>query len=426
MAKPSSAKSADTVKSKSPQTSGKFRVTQEPNLGLQEKVTDASTVQLGESRVRPAEVLPAPGPSSPAVVLSTTKQAQEESFGPLPASYHQNALFLTARDPRWLFAYWDFDWERIPADEMREGRRAYFLKVTRGGAVEALVEINPAARNWYIPVSLADTVYVAELGYFEGSGGWHSMVASGEARTPTDSVAQESGHAKAEQFATIPSRLTFERLQELVRAQMAEGETLLEAVSRIAGEGPLQVRGGSAPVWTEEQKRLLALLVGESLVDVMAMGSEEIDRLLRKALQQKLHSEVGSGLSLSGLREFGPSSLFSLASPIGASWGRQPFGRERSFFMHLNAEVIFYGGTAPDASVTVNGQPIELKPDGTFRFHFTLPDGDFEIPICARSADELEERSGTLTFKRQTRRVGAVGSTVQSARLEPLIGRRTA
>ena len=94
--------------------------------------------------------------------------------------------------------------------------------------------------------------------------------------------------------------------------------------------------------------------------------------------------------------------------------------------MHLNAEVIVYGGTSPDASVKVNGQPIALQPDGTFRFQFTLPDGDFEIPISARSADGQEERSGTLTFRRQTRRVGAVGATTQPAHLEPLIGRRTA
>src|SRR5438067_1140986 len=33
-----------------------------------------------------------------------------ENLGELPASYHEAVLFLTARDPRWLFAYWDFDW----------------------------------------------------------------------------------------------------------------------------------------------------------------------------------------------------------------------------------------------------------------------------------------------------------------------------
>ena len=353
---------------------------------------------------------------------------QEENFGPLPATYHQDTLFLTARDPRWLFSYWDFDWNRVPATQMRDGRRSYFLRVMRhGGQVETLVEINPSARNWYVPVSQADTVYTSELGYFDKMGYWQGIVRSGEAHTPSDALAPES---HTEHFATVPQKLTFAKLQELVQQHMEDGETLLEAIARITGDGHLQMRTGTVPIWSEEQKRLLAMLLGESVVDVIGLGSDEIDRLLRKALQQKLHSEAASGLSGRLGAGFGPSSfnLSSLTSPMGASWSAQPFGvaRERGFFMHLNAEVIFYGGTEPDATVTVDGKPIELQPDGTFRFHFTLPDGDFEIPVCAKSADGHEERSGTLSFRRQTRRVGAVGSTAQPQHLEPLIGRRSA
>jgi len=352
---------------------------------------------------------------------------QEENFGPLPATYHHDTLFLTARDPRWLFSYWDFDWDRIPAEQMREGRRSYFLRVMRnGGQVETLVEINPGARNWYIPVTQADTAYNCELGYFDRMGYWQGIVRSGEAHTPADTLAPESVHH--ESFATVPQRLTFARLQELVQQHMEDGESLLESIARITGDGHIQLRAGAVPVWSEDQKRLLAMLLGDSLIDVMALGSDEIDRLLRKALQQKLHSEAASGLSGRLGSGFGPSSinLSSLTSPMGASWSAPIPARGRNFFMHLNAEVIFYGGTAPDASVTVNGQAIQLQPDGSFRFHFTLPDGDFEIPVVARSADGVEERSGTLSFRRDTQRVGEVGSTEQPKHLEPLIGRRSA
>lgn len=425
MVKPSVAKSAETAKSKSPQTSGKLKVSQEPTLSANREAKSTLLEPTGVREVTP-EVSPLGSVEAPHIPFGNEKGVQEESFGPLPASYHQDALFLTARDPRWLFCYWDFQWDRVSGEDMREGRRAYFLRVIRaGGQVEALVEINPAARNWYVPVSHADASYVSELGYFNRKGGWQRLLESGEARTPADALAT---NVQEERFATVPPELSFERLQELVEGHMEEGESLLEAVARIAGGGSLRVRSGSAPVWTEEQKRLLAMLVGESLVEVLGMGSDEIDRLLRKALQQKLHSETASGLSAPGLLELGPSSLFSLSSPIGASWSTQPFGKskERGFFMHLNAEVIFYGGTAPDARVTVNGERVDLKPDGSFRFHFTLPDGDFEIPIAAVSSDGQEERSGTLSFRRQTRRVGAVGMTSQPQHLEPLIGRRSA
>ena len=92
--------------------------------------------------------------------------------------------------------------------------------------------------------------------------------------------------------------------------------------------------------------------------------------------------------------------------------------------MHVNAEIIFYGGTHPDATVTINGERVQLTPDGMFRYHFTLPDGDFEIPIVATSPDQVEQRSATLTFKRGTQKVGDVGATGQPEELNPLIGEK--
>jgi hypothetical protein len=97
----------------------------------------------------------------------------------------------------------------------------------------------------------------------------------------------------------------------------------------------------------------------------------------------------------------------------------------REFFMHLNAEVIFYGGTHPDAKVTVNGQEIMVRPDGTFRYHFVFPDGAFEIPIVATSPDGVETRRGVLRFERATTREGKVGSTAQPPLGAPM-GRKSA
>jgi hypothetical protein len=81
--------------------------------------------------------------------------------------------------------------------------------------------------------------------------------------------------------------------------------------------------------------------------------------------------------------------------------------------MHVNAEIIFYGGTHPDATVWVDGKEIKLSPDGTFRYHFTLPDGDFAIPIVAQSPDRVERRAATLSFVRTTEKTGQVTDTPQ-------------
>jgi hypothetical protein len=413
-------------KTQAPRKGGKFKVSQQPLLEAgHARGNPAGTPRFndaGGQSSQPGETAPSGHNGHGPLEISTQSHGVllHESFGTLPDTYHHDSLFLTARDPRWLFSYWDIDSERVPASEMRDGRRAYFLRVLRrSGEVETLLEVNPGARNWYIPVREGGTTYVAELGFFNRGSLWQCVVRSGEATTPADVLAPE-GH---ESFATVPQALTFERLQELVEGHMQEGETLLQAIARITGEGRIQLHRGSPPSWTDEQRRLLAMLLGESLINVVGLGSEEIDRLLRKALQERLHSESASGLGAF----FGPTTS-SLFSPMGASWSGQPFGvqRERGFFLNLNAEVVFYGGTQRDAGLTVNGEPVTLQADGSFRFHFTLPDGDFEIPVVARSADGLEERSATLSFRRQTRRIGSVGATAQPAHLEPLIGRRLA
>jgi len=346
-----------------------------------------------------------------------------ENLGELPESYYEDTLFLVARDPRWLFSYWDFNWAKYPAATFRGGVKQFFLKVTTAaGDDAALVEINPEARNWYVAVNSPETAYFAEIGFFEKAGDWHRVVQSGVAVTPADALADEEHVAN---FATVPAHLSFERMLELVKEKMLEGESLIEALARIAGEGRIEFRGGTAPTWTDEQKRVLAALLGDTLIDRLGLGSEEIDQLLRKQLQQKLHSESASGLSGALLETLGPTTM-SLFSGIGASWSAQPFSvkRERGFFMHVNAEIIFYGGTHPDATVWVDGKEIKLAPDGTFRYHFTLPDGDFAIPIVAQSPDQVEQRSATLSFVRGTSRVGDVGSTSQPSELKPLIGKK--
>ena len=117
-------------------------------------------------------------------------------------------------------------------------------------------------------------------------------------------------------------------------------------------------------------------------------------------------------------------SSWSAAAP--SSWGAESSwlsswpAAPRGFFMHVNAEVIFYGGTHPDATVTVDGKQITLRPDGSFRYHFVLPDGEFEIPIVATSPDGLETRRAVLKFERATARRGDVGATAQPPLAAPM------
>jgi uncharacterized protein len=64
----------------------------------------------------------------------------------------------------------------------------------------------------------------------------------------------------------------------------------------------------------------------------------------------------------------------------------------RDFHFQIDAELIVYGTTEPHAKVTLQGEPVTLRNDGTFTVRFSLPDSRQIIPAVASSADGTEER----------------------------------
>ncbi len=408
-----------------PKKNGAFQISREP-LG-DAPLPDPAAHKFETTR----EELPAP-PAAPAF----------EDLGELPQSYGVPTLFLVARDPHWLFAYWDIDWSSWLA-RAKDGK--FYLKLhDAGGAEEMTTEIHPEARNWYIPVKQSGLSYYAEIGFNSAGGEWTSIVRSDAASAPSDKFSDSS----EADFATVPIHLTFQRLVEMVRGRMRDGESLVAALARLQGEGRrLLFQSGRPPEWNEEQRQVLAALFGHEVMDRIGMGSGEIDQMLRKELLEKLSTESASELvSKSRMAELlgaGQSSLFSAyaagglgaafssevtswSTALGASWSAQPFGQERGreFFMHVNAEVIFYGGTHPDAKVWIDGRQVQLQPDGTFRFHFRFPDAAYSIPIVAESPDGVEQRSAALRFERGTARTGEVGHTAQPEHLSQPMGRQ--
>jgi len=421
-----SGKTSDGTGEIKPKKSAPFQISLEP-LGDQ-PLPDPAAHKYETA----GEHNPDGGPGAPAF----------ESLGDLPHTYGATTLFLIARDPHWLFAYWDIDGSAAQAKAA--GGKFYLKLFNTDGGEELTTEINLEARNWYIPVKQSGISYHSELGFFDSAGQWTSIARSDAASTPHDKFSDSSDA----DFATVPIHLTFQRLVEMVRGRMREGESLITALARLQGEGRrLLFQPGRPPEWSDEQRQVLAALFGQEVMDRIGMGSAEIDQLLRQELLEKLSTESASELvSKSRITELlGPaeSSLFSAyaagglgaafssevnswSSALGSSWSAQPFGKEsgREFFMHVNAEVIFYGGTHPGAKVWIDGRQIALLPDGTFRFHFRFPDGDYSVPIVAESPDGLEQRSATLRFERATARQGDVGATAQPGHLDAPMGKK--
>lgn len=69
----------------------------------------------------------------------------------------------------------------------------------------------------------------------------------------------------------------------------------------------------------------------------------------------------------------------------------------------IDAELVVYGATSPDAHVTIKGEPVTLAPDGTFAVRLNLPDRRQVIPVVANSADGVEQKTIILGVERNTK-----------------------
>jgi hypothetical protein len=103
---------------------------------------------------------------------------------------------------------------------------------------------------------------------------------------------------------------------------------------------------------------------------------------------------------------------------VSSPFGGRP-ARGKGFWFNVNAELIVFGSTERDATVTIGGRKIKLRPDGSFSYRFSLPDGRYELPVVAVSADETDGRAADLNFSRTTEFLGDVGSHPQNAALKP-------
>jgi hypothetical protein len=315
-------------------------------------------------------------------------------LGELPESYGTRRIFLAARDPRWLYAYWDFSWQQLRDAEQESPGGKVFLQIYIPGAERVhQIQVFPGSKEWYLPVHRPATLFQAELGYYRYDGSFHQLAVSDKVLTPRDDPSPN----REVEFVTIPFHYSFRQLLDLIQDQMRPGEGLAKALARLQRDGyPLPFPYALRRVVPSGLADRILEYLGGDLVRRLRVGSLEITETLRRRLL-----ELGS----SGL----PSSLSSI-----------PRSQDRSFSMHVNAELILYGGTVPGSKVTVDGREIHLRPDGSFSYHFTFPDGRFHIPIAASAPDGLEERSVLLSFLRLTDSTPGVDPTPQPPFPQPL------
>ncbi len=133
-------------------------------------------------------------------------------------AYGEAKLWLVAHGPHDLFAYWEFDAAEHPEVLGADGATHFFLRPLReDGFAEPTVEIPHGASNAHIPVSQADTLYTAELGFFAPGGVWCFVAHSDGTRTPPDDTPPHARSTTVPEAAAPPMPWTTEQERELQR-----------------------------------------------------------------------------------------------------------------------------------------------------------------------------------------------------------------
>jgi hypothetical protein len=422
---------------------------------------------LGPVRKAPAKIpsillegdKPAPAPASGPghrYALGPTPPVEKlQTEGELPDSYGTGTILLTARDPHWLYTHWDLsgDQQRRYNGLSRDGHLIVriYIDAAKGKPV-AQVHVHPESRHWFVNVDHANTRYVAELGYYSAADKWKVVATSDATLTPPDAVSTDT----TAEFGTMPE-VPMGKLVELVKEAVQESAPLAQAMQELRAEGhpelprievppereqppfspPVEtrrrdagaLRGVDLPApqkkasrprwtpsaWTPAQERALAEVISMDHVRRVWMGSLEITELIRRQYVNELAS-----MAAAELVESAPGAITSPAAAFGgiSSPVAKPGAREKGFWFNVNAELIVYGATEPDATVSIGGRRIKLRPDGSFSYRFALPDGNYEMRVVAISADQTDGRAAELKFSRDTEYRGEVGAHPQDPSLQ--------
>ena len=95
-----------------------------------------------------------------------------------------------------------------------------------------------------------------------------------------------------------------------------------------------------------------------------------------------------------------------MGGPSGSRYGvgaDKVFMRRNEFQFDVDAEMIIFGRTRSNARVTLAGNPVKLRPDGTFAARLAMPDRRQVLPIVASSADGVEQQTVVIAVERNTK-----------------------
>lgn len=130
--------------------------------------------------------------------------------------------------------------------------------------------------------------------------------------------------------------------------------------------------------------------VAENADRIFAMSGGYSARGTSQELQELLEERLGRPLGTPMETRYGGG-----AAQVSTKPRELPFA--------VDAELLVYGVSDPHAHVTLQGEPVLLRSDGSFAVRMTLTDRRQVIPVVASSADGVEQRTIILAVERNTK-----------------------
>jgi hypothetical protein len=261
----------------------------------------------------------------------------------LPAGYGRDRIVLMVRDPYWLHTYWELTRHAVKRAEAALGQDWH-------GARPILRLLDVTSHDSTSPAELP----VRDIDIHGGCNNWYV-----EVQNPPRSFRIDIGY--------------------LAR----NGQFYVLARSNVVATPRAGISDRIDENWADfdvsKADRIYAMSGG---FDPSASSLE-----LKQLFEERLRRPMGSP----AVTSFGSGAF--------------QFGKERKFWFNVDAELIVYGATEPTAKVTLQGEPVKLRPDGTFTMRFSLPDSRQIIPAVAVSADGVEERTIVLAVERNTKQL---------------------
>jgi hypothetical protein len=276
-------------------------------------------------------------------VGAPTRDLSAKTPRDLPAGYGKDRIVCMVRDPYWLHAYWELTRQAIQRAEAALGQEWH-------GARPILRLLDVTSKD----NSNAPERIVRDIDVHGGSNNWYVDV-----NDPPRSYRIDVGYlSKSGRFYV------------LARSNVVT--TPRAGVSDVIDEN-------WADLDAKKADRIYAMSGG------FDPGASSLE--LKQLFEEKLRRPLGSP----AVSSFGSGGLLG--------------SKGRKFFFQIDAELIVYGVTEPNARVTIQGEPVQLRADGTFTKRYALPDSRQILPAVATSPDGYEERKIVLAVERNTKQL---------------------